>query len=110
MIHPAVRLRRLFDGPLGFYGGGRIQQHLLEHGEIVDVAPASQYGNAAKGQQAVVLDAFRDRDELCLLEYLQMPVEISVRQRAELLQIAERQSFRMSNEGGEHAQACTFGN
>jgi hypothetical protein len=82
--------RRLFGGPFGFYGGGRIQQHLLEHREVFDVAFASQGADAAKRLRAAILHAFRDGDQLCFLEHLQMPVQIAVRQRAQLFQIAEQ--------------------
>src|ERR1700722_17832137 len=89
---------RGFSAPFRTDGGRRIQQHLLEYRQILDIALASQGRNAAKRLRPVVLDALRDGDELCFFEHLQMSVEIAVGQRAQLLQVAEQQSPRMGDE------------
>src|SRR5580704_5017741 len=101
---------RFFRAPFRSHGGCRIQQHLLEHREVLNVALAPQSGNAAKRLRAVILDALRDCDQPCVFEYLQMPVEIAVGQRTQLFQVAEQQSSRMSDQRREHAQAGAFVN
>src|ERR1700722_20175556 len=99
------RSYHFFGSELRLYCRGGVQQHLLENREILDVAPATQSRDAARRVRPVVLQAFRNRDQLGRFKPLQMPIEVAVGERAQLFEIAEQQAFRMSDERGEHAQA-----
>src|ERR1700704_7146278 len=99
------RSDHFFRRPFRSYCSGGVQQYLLENREILDIAFTPQGRDATKRMRAVVLDALGDGDQLCVFENLQMPVEGAVRQRAQLLQIAEQQSFRVGDERREDGEA-----
>src|SRR5580693_6901365 len=67
-------------------GGGSVYDHLLEHLEIVQIAAAAEGGDAAHrvGPAAIVI--LRDIHQLGILQHEQVPVEITVGQRAKFLQ------------------------
>src|SRR5579863_5093919 len=107
---PRSRSSSLLRGLIRVDRRSRVQQHLLENGQVFHIAPAPQGGDAAVRLRPVVLNALRDRDQLGLLEHLQVPVEVAVRQGAQLLQVPEQQSLRVGNERREHAQASALVN
>ena len=68
---------------------GRVADHALQHGEILEEAAASGGGEAAGGLGPVAVVALADLDEARLLQHLEMAAEIAVREAAELLQVGE---------------------
>src|SRR5580700_965063 len=81
-------------------GRGGIHDHLLEHRQVVEVAPAAQRRDATQRLWTVALVAFAHVHELRLLEYLQVAAQVAIRESAQLFQITERKSLRVCDQRG----------
>src|ERR1700676_5309953 len=64
-------------GGTGQGGAGRVLHHLLQHLEIIEIAPASLRRDPADGLRPVMVVALLDRDETGFLEHLQVTAEIA---------------------------------
>ena len=60
--------------------------------------------NAAHRQRPVPSMPLHNLHHLCPLQHPQMPAQVAVRQRAQLLQIAKRQPLRIRHQRRQHAQ------
>src|SRR5258708_36905858 len=88
----------------------RIPHHLLERGKILDVARTARRCNSADRQRAIAVMFLDDLNHFSFFQNAQMPIQITVRKSAKLFEIAERQTFRIRNQGCQHAEACAFVN
>src|SRR5581483_1179045 len=87
---------------------GCVFYHLLQGGEVLEVAFAAVGSDSAHGLRPVPVMPFQDLNQLCLLQSAQVPAEITVGKRAHLLQIVERQRIGVSDERGQYAQASAL--
>src|SRR5271168_2103921 len=90
----------------GFFLGYfcRIQDYLLERREIFKIALAARRRDAAECLGTIPIMSFHDLHDLLPLQHAQMPAEVAVSQRTQLLEIAEGQSFRIADQRGKHAE------
>jgi len=88
---------------LASFGG--IADDLLERGQILQVTFAAIRGNAADGERAILVMPLDDLDEAGILEDSKVAAQISIGERAELLEIVEGQSLGIGDQRRQHTQA-----
>src|ERR1700735_846760 len=82
-----------------------VQDHLLEHLEVFQISAAPEGRDLAERLRTSAIVPLGDGHELRLFQHLQMAIQVAVRQRAILLQLAERQTLWVSDERGKQAEA-----
>src|SRR6266849_267681 len=83
----------------------RIPNHLLESGQIFNVARTSGSRDSADSLRTVAVIFLHGLDHFPLLQNAQMPVQIAVRESTKLFELAERQSFRVRDQRRQHTEA-----
>src|SRR5271156_2455558 len=82
----------------------RIQDYLFERREIFKIALAARRCDATERLGTIAVMSFHDLHYLLPLQHAQMPAQVAVSQRTQLLEIAEGQSFGIADQRGEHAE------
>src|SRR4051794_21990505 len=85
--------------------GGGVGDDLLEFGDVLEKSLAPALGQPAQRLRPIALVALPYLDKTRLLQQLNLPAEIAVRQRAQRLEIVEHESLRMRGQRRENAQA-----
>src|SRR5580698_288177 len=96
----------------GFFPGYLrcIQYYLLERRKVFKIAFAAGRRDAAEGLGAIAIMPLHDLHDLLPLQHAQMPAEVAVGERTQLLEIAEGQSLGIANQRGEHTEPCPLVN
>src|ERR1700677_2637368 len=82
----------------------RIQNYLFERRKVFKIAFAARRSDATERLRTIAIMSFHDLHDLLPLQHAQMPAQVAVGERAQLLEIAEGQSFGITDQRGEHAE------
>src|SRR5713101_6907622 len=86
-------------------GRGRVTHNLLQHLDVFEIAAAPEGRDPAHRLWPVVVETLRDLHHPRFLQNLQMPAQVAVAQRAQLLQVVETQPLGMRDQRSENAEA-----
>src|SRR4051812_36614008 len=84
---------------------GSIEHNLLQGFEVFNESFATRRGDTAYGLGTIAVLPFEDFDHPGFFEHLEMAAQVAVSERAQLLQVDEGQSLRISDKRGEYAEA-----
>src|SRR5215467_9722543 len=85
----------------GFCG---IADDLLKRRQVIQVTFSPRGRDATDGEGPLLVMALDDLDEASVLQYTEVAAQISIGERAELLEIVEGQSLGVGDQRGQYAQ------